>query len=191
MAELGEIKLGREVGKPKSHGKFIYIGCGVCGLTRWVSLTKHRPTHTKCRRCARVGKKLKARDGTPYRRPDGYLSIYVGKDDFYSPMRNVISYVLEHRLVMAKSLGRCLQRWEIVHHKNGIKDDNRIENLELATKGSHTIQHSKGYRDGYQRGLIDGLNTQISALQLQNEELLKHIKYIEWELKRPAVVRNI
>jgi lambda repressor-like predicted transcriptional regulator len=71
-------------------------------------------------------------------RSDGYIRVRIENDDVAAPMRDGHGYVLEHRVVMARHLGRALLRTETVHHKNGIRDDNRIENLELR-QGKHGI----------------------------------------------------
>lgn len=67
----------------------------------------------------------------------GYVEIYSPDH----PNRTKRGYVLEHRLVMEKSLGRYLISDEVVHHINENKSDNRIENLMLMTHKEHFALH--------------------------------------------------
>ncbi len=64
----------------------------------------------------------------------GYVTIVLAPDDPMIEMTRSNRTVQEHRLVMARNLGRPLTRDEVVHHRNGIKDDNKISNLELWTR---------------------------------------------------------
>jgi endogenous inhibitor of DNA gyrase (YacG/DUF329 family) len=62
----------------------------------------------------------------------GYMVVYKPEHPFASR-----KYIMEHRVVMEKILGRYLEPFEIIHHKNGIKTDNRPENLQLAIRKAH------------------------------------------------------
>lgn len=67
---------------------------------------------------------------------NGYWRVWLQPDDPLASMRTHQGYVLEHRLIMARKIGRPLRRTETVHHINGNRADNRPENLELH-QGKH------------------------------------------------------
>lgn len=71
----------------------------------------------------------------------GYVHVYCPA---HPHARN--NYVLEHRLVMEKHIGRYLHRGEAVHHINKNVADNRISNLALMSIGEHARKHLKGIR---------------------------------------------
>lgn len=76
------------------------------------------------------------RKGGRYLTSSGYVMVKIDAADSMASMANNGFYLMEHRLNMARSLGRPLTRHETVHHINGDRQDNRIENLQLR-KGGH------------------------------------------------------
>ena len=67
------------------------------------------------------------------RKCNGYIKLYIEKG----------KYILEHRIIMEKIIGRKLHRWELVHHINNVRDDNKPENLKIVTRSEHTDLHNK------------------------------------------------
>lgn len=74
--------------------------------------------------------------GGRYVTAEGYVRVLVAKDDPVACMRNNTGYVLEHRLVMARKLGRPLASTETVHHIDGDRAHNLPDNLQLR-QGKH------------------------------------------------------
>jgi hypothetical protein len=109
--------------------------CLTCGVTfQRKPSAVHNPDAVYCSlRCMGQSKRrtttVRVRD-----RHNGYVFL-----DFPDRTRQ-----LEHRFVMEQHLGRRLTRSEHVHHRNGKKDDNRLENLEVLTPSAHSRLHQAG-----------------------------------------------
>lgn len=71
-------------------------------------------------------------------RKDGYILVRIG---VISRKHKGKRYDLLHRIIMANYLGRPLLKKEIVHHKNGVVTDNRVENLEIMLQSNHAKTH--------------------------------------------------
>lgn len=146
---------------------YIWKSCPDCGIGRWIQVCKAslNRTNALCVTCSQHPR-IRFIDKA------GYVNVRISRKDKFYCMAAKSGTILEHRLIMARHLDRLLTSKEIVHHKNGIKTDNRIDNLEITCGlGQHSKNHSKGYSDGFSKGFIDGTNAQIIALKLEIKEL--------------------
>ncbi len=164
--KLGRFPQTREFGSGKAvhltrrFGKWIYI-LEHCGL--WPSkedlefyyiknklscntikdFFKPLTKHTIRNLCVRYG--FKMRKSTDYKAPSGPESVHwkggrtIGDGYVYLTIDGVRRG--EHRIVMEKVLGRTLKKSEHIHHLNGIRGDNRLENLVVMEKSEH---HKEG-----------------------------------------------
>ena len=105
-----------------------------------LGLEKDRDVQSATRSLDREGDKSPSWKGGKKITSKGY-TLVLDKDN---PDSDKSGYIMEHRKVMSKYLCRRLTEDEAVHHINGDKSDNRIENLELTNWSDHTIHHHTG-----------------------------------------------
>jgi len=139
----GEEARGIDIGKKNNIRIYIWTICPRCKEGRWQAKSEHDENRPLCRLCAvtKNGKEHPQFRGESRTDKKGYRLTWISKDNFFFSMAQQRcvggGYVLEHRLIMAKHLKRNLHRWEIVHHINHNKSDNRIENLQLVSDDRH------------------------------------------------------
>ena len=155
---IGQIAYGKQIGKCSRH-KYIYAKCIDCEKVRWINYYTYylKGKSKRCASCSKINRLSNVWKGGRTIR-EGYAIVRVYPKDEYYSMASGNGYVPEHRLVMAKSVGRPLARKEVVHHINGEKTDNRIENLRLMESSKfHNTNYSGAYKEGYAEGYKAGL----------------------------------
>ena len=179
----------KERGRAKQkYENYVAVECGDCGKERLMNIHDIRPYRVPSGLCAKCRARLhysqlNNKRGTGARTYKGgkriggqgyvQVALFPG-DEFYETMYThaiasrgygYVRYALEHRIVMARHLGRPLQTWEHVHHIDGNKQNNSIENLELVDNKTHAA---------------------ITALERENKRLkteLDHLRAILLELQ--------
>lgn len=172
---IGAVTIGTEIGL-RSRGRFVWSACPQCRAERWIGRNQVTKICMSCAAANRhlVGEKNPRWNGGIRQGNDGYRYITVYDSHPFIEMAGKVLvhgkyryYIAEHRLVLAQHLNRSLNPWEIVHHINGIKDDNRIENLVLLKSKQEHLPSMNIER------VIKGLQGRVAMLEADNA-LLRH-----------------
>lgn len=106
--------------------------CEVCGVTMSVTPSQVAAKRFCSRACHWASKRISG-PGARIKRSDGYIAVYYPTH----PDTTKSGMMQEHRLVAEQKYGRRILPTEHVHHLNGVRDDNRPENLEIVDPSVH------------------------------------------------------
>lgn len=127
--------------------------CVVCGkmMVKSASQAYLQTCSMECQAARRTKRPLeRLHNGKPARKDSkGYVMVYEPEH----PNKSFKGWQYEHRLVVEKALGRYLASDEHIHHINGTKDDNRLENLQVMDALDHARLSVNDFRDSINRQL--------------------------------------
>lgn len=159
----------KNMGKLNLISKYAYLSCGynrkcylikcpICGKERWIAAI-HQLESMNCKKCANrisIKKSCHNRGINSFKWKGGYISKagyimipiypdnpYYETSSGYTRQPGGMRKVRLHRILMASYLGRNLKTEDVVHHRDGNKLNNNIDNLELMTPQEHMKIHSK------------------------------------------------
>lgn len=119
--------------------RVVTVQCVFCGkeFKKYKSVNK-KFCSPECRK-KWVSKNMRGKNSPRFKGKINYGSNgqYYAIHTPHHPFADSKGYVFEHRLIIEKHIKRFLEKTEVVHHINGNKKDNRIENLELLDKKEH------------------------------------------------------
>ena len=96
----------------------------------------------------------------------GYLQVTIGKNKNRG----------YHVIIMEQHIGRKIEKNEVVHHINGIRSDNRIENLLLMSRSAHSSLHAK---ENQRNGRCYDISTQAKSGEQNSNAKLSEVNVIE------------
>lgn len=147
MPNIGDIAKARDIGRAGKQ-KWIWASCENCGKVRWVLFRKGKPEWQICRKCAGIEKRGKRCSPlTEFRKGQkphnykggrmvnrGYIFLLIPNH----PRANSLGYVAEHLIKWEEYHNSKLPEGYVVHHINGVKDDNRPKNLLAMSRRGHS-----------------------------------------------------
>ena len=172
----GRVKRASELGYVATRALYVELPCKRCGTLRWLQASHPKDLCNKCAADDRAknyrGNQNSRWAGGKITTKQGYVQVRVYPADPLYPLAGKLNHrVFEHRLGLARYLGRCLENWELVHHKGTRypmdsyedRQDNRWENLEVVPNNVSNIAYTK--------------------MESRIRELEKQVKLLKWQIK--------